>query len=90
MKLVQVIIKEGCDLRQEQFASQLISQFDQIFHAYNVPIWLKSYEIICTGPNSGLIQTVNDTISLDSLKKKLKDIGIFSLNEFFESYFISK
>jgi len=86
-KLIQVIVKEGCDLRQEQFASQLISQFDQIFQLHNVPVWLKPYEIVSTGPNSGLIQTVVDTISLDSLNKKLKQLGIGSLGEFFKAYY---
>ena len=89
-KLIQIIVKQGCDLRQEQFAIQLISQFDQIFKSYKVPIWLMPYEIICTGPNSGLVQSVNDTISLDSLNKKLKSIGIVNLNEFFRLYFHSK
>lgn len=86
-KLIQVIVKEGCDLRQEQFASQLISQFEQIFQLHKVAVWLKPYEIICTGPNSGLIQTVVDTISLDSLNKKLKALGIGSLNGFFKAYY---
>ena len=89
-KLIQIIVKQGCDLRQEQFAIQLISQFDQIFKSYKVPIWLMPYEIICTGSNSGLVQSVNDTISLDSLNKKLKSIGIVNLNEFFRLYFHSK
>ncbi len=89
-KLIQVIVKQGCDLRQEQFATQLISQFDQIFKQYRIPIWLRPYEIICTGPNSGLIQCVTDSISLDSLNQKLKKMGIHSLNEFFTMYFKTK
>ena len=50
-KLVKLIVKKGCDLRQEQFAMQLISQFDQIFKAAKCSIWLKPYEIMGTGSN---------------------------------------
>jgi len=89
-KLVQIIVKQGCDLRQEQFAMQLMSQFDQIFQSHKIPIWLLPYEIICTGPNSGLVQFAINTISLDSLHKKLKTLGIYSLSKFFKLYYKTK
>lgn len=89
-KLIQVIVKQGCDLRQEQFAMQLMSQFNQIFQGHKIPIWLLPYEIICTGYNSGLVQFATDTISLDSLHKKLKTLGIYTLNKFFELYYKTK
>jgi len=89
-KLIQVIVKHGSDLRQEQFATQLISQFDQIFKAYKIPIWVKPYEIISTGPNSGLVQCVSETLSVDSLNQKLKKYNIGSLNEFFTLYYQNK
>ena len=82
-------MKKGCDLRQEQFAMQLISEFDQIFKAAKVNIWLKPYEIICTGPNCGMMECVPDTISLDSLNKKLSHLGIAGLPEFFTLYYPS-
>lgn len=89
-RLVQLIVKQGCDLRQEQFAMQLISQFDQIFQSHKIPIWLLPYEIICTGPNSGLVQFATNTISLDSLYKKLKELGLYTLNKFFKLYYKTK
>ena len=69
-KLARVIVKSGDDLRLEQFAMQLISQIYQIFKFKNVPIWLKPYEILATGPNCGLIEFVEDTMSLDEIHKK--------------------
>ncbi len=89
-KLIQVIVKQGCDLRQEQFATQLISQFDQIFKQHKVRTWLMPYEIICTGPDSGLLQCVPDALSLDSLNQKLKKHNISGLAEFFSQYFRDK
>lgn len=48
-KLLRIIVKAGDDLRQEQFAMQLISQIDQIFKRKKLNIWLKPYEILATG-----------------------------------------
>lgn len=86
-RLAKIIVKKGCDLRQEQFAMQLISQFDQIFKAAKLNIWLSPYEIVCTGPNCGLIECVSNAISIDSLKKKLLKQQIRDLNEFFLLYY---
>lgn len=49
---------------------QLISQCDQIFKAAKLPLWLKPYEIIACGPNSGLIEVVSDALSVSSIKEK--------------------
>ena len=51
---------------------QLISQIYQIFQFKKVQIWLKPYEILATGSNSGLIEFVDDTMSLDEIHKKYK------------------
>jgi len=86
-RLVKLIVKKGCDLRQEQFAMQLISQFDQIFKAAKLKIWLKPYEIMCTGPNCGLVECVSNAISLDALNKKLLKLGIRGLGDFFMLFY---
>ena len=89
-KLIKLIVKQGCDLKQEQFATQLISQFDQIFKAAKLNIWLKPYEILCTGPNCGLVECVSNTISFSSLNKKLMALKISGLSEFFMLYYPTK
>lgn len=33
-------------------------------------MWLKPYEILATGPNCGLIELVNDAVSLDEIHKE--------------------
>ena len=48
-KLMRIIVKSNDDIRQEQFAMQLISQFDQIFKLKKLDLWLNPYEILGTG-----------------------------------------
>jgi hypothetical protein len=85
-KLFKIIVKSGEDLRQEQFASQLINEFYQIFKIEKVECWVNTYEILATGNNVGIIEVVPNSISLDSLKRKSKNIT--SLKQFFDLYFI--
>ena len=70
-RLLRVIVKSNDDVRQEQFAMQLISQIDQIFKLAKLPLWLKPYEILATGQRCGLIEVVSDALSIDSIKRKL-------------------
>lgn len=79
-----VIIKGGDDLRQELLASQLIKQFKIIFENAGLPLWLRPYEILVTGSNSGIIEYVNDTCSVDSLKRKF---GADSISTIFNIVF---
>ena len=83
--LFKVIIKNGEDLRQEQFATQLINEFHQIFKMEKVDCWVNTYEILATGTNAGIIEVVPNSISIDQLKRKAK--GITSLSHFFEVYY---
>ena len=82
-KIFRCLIKTHDDLRQEQFATQLINEFNQIFKLENVNCWLNTYEIISTGTDTGLVEMVNNSLSLDQLKQKLNNI---SLREFYLFY----
>ena len=83
-KIFRCIFKTHEDLRQEQFATQLINEFNQIFKIEKINCWLNTYEIISTGNDAGLVEMVNDSLSLDQLKQKLNNI---SLKDFYLSYF---
>jgi phosphatidylinositol 4-kinase len=83
-KIFRCIIKTHEDLRQEQFATQLINEFYQIYQLEHTNLWLNTYEIISTGNDSGLVEMVNDSLSLDALKQKLDRI---SLSDFYLHYF---
>ena len=69
--LLHVIVKSGDDLRQEQFAMQLISFFKQIFDKNELELWLYPYDILATGIDCGILECVPDAISIDGLKKSL-------------------
>merc|ERR1712137_691074 len=64
-----VIIKYGDDCKQEYLALQLIGQFKRIFDDANLPLFLKPYGILVNAPDSGIIETITDCCSIDSLKK---------------------
>jgi phosphatidylinositol 4-kinase len=84
-KLMKIIVKSGEDLRQEQFATQLINEFYQIFKLEKVDCWVNTYEILATGNNVGIIEVVPNSISLDQLKRKTKHIT--SLKKFYDVCF---
>jgi phosphatidylinositol 4-kinase len=84
-KVVNIIIKSGEDLRQEQFATQLINEFLQIFKIEKVKCYLMPYEIIATGVNVGIVEVVPNSISIDQIKRKNKNIT--SLVDFYKNYF---
>lgn len=69
--LLHVIVKSGDDLRQEQFAMQLISFFKQTFVQAGIDIWLYPYDILATGIDCGILECVPDAVSIDGLKKSL-------------------
>ncbi|KAG2178170.1 hypothetical protein INT43_003423 [Umbelopsis isabellina] len=68
-RLISVIVKNGADLRQEQFAIQLIREMQRIWQDNGVDVWVKYIRVLVTSDNSGLIETVRNSISIHSLKK---------------------
>jgi len=48
-RLLHLIVKTGADMKEEQFALQLISQFNQIFKAEKLKLLLTHYEIMSLG-----------------------------------------
>jgi len=65
---------------------QLMKRMKQVFAIENVPIYLRPYEIFVTSSNSGHIEFVPNTTSVDYLKKHFpkKD---WTLATFFKKYF---
>ncbi len=56
---------------------QLISEINQIFKLKKLPLFLKAYEIIATGPNCGLIEVINDAMSIDEIHKKMEGASLY-------------
>ena len=82
----QFIHKTNDDLRQELLIMQLIKKFDEIFKKLKLPLKLRPYEIIITSNNSGLIEFIPNTISIDSLLKFIKPKN-YTLCSFFYFFF---
>ena len=81
----QFIYKTNDDLRQELLIMQLIKKFDEIFKQLKLPLKLHPYEIIITSNNSGLIEFIPNTISIDNLLKFIRPN--YSLSTFFKKFF---
>jgi phosphatidylinositol 4-kinase len=69
-QLYSVIVKSGADLRQEQLALQLICEISRIWNYFNIPIWVYNFRILITSDQSGLIETIPDSMSIHSIKKQ--------------------
>lgn len=68
---MRFMVKSNDDVRQEQFCMQLISQMGQIWESARLPLWIKAYEIIATGPNCGLMEAVTDAMSIHAVKERV-------------------
>lgn len=75
------IVKSNDDIRQEQFAMQLIKMFQKIFLEEKLPVYLRTYAITVTNADSGIIEAVTDTVSIDGLKKKFPNYS--SLKDYY-------
>ncbi|CEP18105.1 hypothetical protein [Parasitella parasitica] len=89
-RLISVIVKQGADLRQEQFAIQLIREMQRIWEDTGVDVWVKYFRVLVTSDSSGLIETLKNTISIHSIKKDAYTRGwneqgaVFTLYDYFE------
>ncbi len=89
-KLINFIAKADDDLRQELLAMQLIKFFDKIFKEENIPLHLHPYEILITSSSSGLLEFLQNTSSIDGIKKKMvtkkKSLFLFYKKYFKENF----
>ena len=89
-KLINFIAKADDDLRQELLAMQLIKFFDKIFREEKIPLNLHPYEIVITSSSSGMLEFLQNTCSIDGIKKKMatssKNLCLF-YKKFFKDNF---
>jgi len=60
--------------KEEQFATQLISQFDQIFKAEELKLILTPYEIVSLGRDFGIVEMIKNAVTFSRLKEKMSRI----------------
>lgn len=82
-----VVVKGADDLRQELLAAQVVRVFIEIFKEARLPLWLKETEVLVTSSNSGLLEFIYDSSSIDSMKKRFPGK---SLAEIFKVAFADK
>lgn len=85
--LLSVIVKTGADLRQEQFAVQMINEFARVWRECGSRCWVYYFRIVVLNENAGLVETIRDAISIHSIKKdayarQLADSSIASYSLF--------
>ena len=66
---------------------QVIDICQHVFQVEGLDIYLHPYQIISTGPNAGLVEFVEGTISLDRMKKSASMPNRASLKDYFEFTF---
>lgn len=79
------IFKTNDDLSQEAMIMQLIKLFNKIFIQSGIRLKLFPYDIVITSQNSGLIEYIPNSVSIDFLKKKI--LSSMDLNDFFRNFF---
>ncbi len=89
------VVKSGDDVNKEILAMQLIAHMQSVFRAEGLDIYLKPYQILSTGYQSGLIEYLEGTHSIDRIKKSASGGasstssggGLISLKDHFEFSF---
>uniref|UniRef100_A0A182PQC4 Phosphatidylinositol 4-kinase beta n=1 Tax=Anopheles epiroticus TaxID=199890 RepID=A0A182PQC4_9DIPT len=82
-RLLSAIVKCGDDLRQELMATQLLQMFKLIWEEEKVGLWVQPYRIVCLSNDSGLIETIVNTVSLHQIKKNSnKSLKDYFIDEF--------
>lgn len=84
-RLLSCVVKANDELRQERFAMQLLRAMDAVFRRARLPLALRPYRITATGPDSGLIEGLDDAVSLDALKQRTPHCA--GLAAFFREHF---
>lgn len=82
------IVKSGGateEIRQEILAMQLLSTCQQIFLQSGLDIFLRPYHIMATEMHSGIIEFLQDSYSIDFIKKSASELS--SLKDFYEYQF---
>jgi phosphatidylinositol 4-kinase len=69
LEISSLMAKSNDDLRQEVFVMQMIHFYKSVFAKAKLPLWLKTYRILSTSKETGLIEVLTDAISVDGLKK---------------------
>ena len=85
LEIASCLAKSNDDLRQEVFVMQMLHYYKSVFAQAKLPLWLKTYRILSTSSNTGLLELLTDATSLDALKKSPGYPTEGGLRKYFES-----
>lgn len=74
-----LIFKSNDDVRQELLASQFVRLFLEIFQKAGLNLWLRAFDVVPTSANSGYMEYISDTVSIDFLKKKFPSLSLVDI-----------
>ena len=80
--LIPMIIKVGDDLRLELLCSQFISILQGIWVENKVELKVSPANVLVTGPDSGFIEPLMNTVSLHQIKKQHNSLPEYFRKEF--------
>ena len=62
-------------MQQERLALRLISEMMSLWKEADIPVWSYPYKVFITSKNSALVETVLDSLSIHSIKKRMSQNG---------------
>lgn len=68
-EVISLMAKSNDDLRQEVFVMQMLHFYKSVFANAKLPLWMKTYRILSTSKDAGVLEFITDATSLDGLKK---------------------
>lgn len=81
-RIQSLIVKYGDEALQEEFAMQLLVQFQRIFLETGLSAKIIPYRILAISSKSSLIEPIPNSLSLDTLKKKHTNLLNFFVQAF--------
>ena len=82
-RLVGVIVKTDDDFRQELLAVQLLQQFLDVWRKEELSLWVFPYSVLVVSNTAGLIEPIQDALSLHQIKSQTSG----SLLDYFREQF---
>ncbi|KAL6121657.1 hypothetical protein NUSPORA_01394 [Nucleospora cyclopteri] len=82
-RISSFIVKNGSIMREEYLAYRIITQIKGIFQLENIPIYLKNYKIIIITEDTGLVETVKNSMSIHKIKSAYKNLKEYFVENFY-------
>ncbi|OQR87155.1 phosphatidylinositol kinase [Achlya hypogyna] len=79
---VVVIFKSGDDVRQDSLTLQLIRVMDDLWRDQGLDLAMEPYKCVATGPMTGILQVVLNSITTADIHKRVGTLGAFDETSF--------